>query len=98
MSSPELIQKAFYDSMDEINELLAPEKKLMKSPSTIITGESSPLDSLLLLNLIISIEEKLKQNKVSSESLVEHIATSKEPELSVQMLTDFILNYGETQA
>lgn len=98
MSSLDLIQKAFYDSLDEINELLASEKKLEKSPTTVITGQSSPLDSLLLLNLIISIEEKLKLNKISTESLVEYIATSKERDVSVQMLTEFILRSGESHA
>ena len=84
--------------MDEINELLSHDKKLLKAPSTIISGKSSPLDSLLLLNLIVSIEEKLKQESLSTNSLIEFMALSQEKELSIQMLTEFILKSGESNA
>lgn len=98
MSTTTIVQKAFYESMDEINELLTGDKKLLKSPATFITGDSSPLDSLLLLNLIISVEEKLKTHKIPTKSLVEYIATRKTKEVSIQMLTDFILKSEEGNA
>jgi len=98
MRNPDLIEKAFYDSIDEINELLPVEKKIIKSPDTIIVGQSSSLDSLLLLNLIILIEEKLKQSRITTESLVDHIMIIKERNVSVQMLADFISNSQEFRA
>jgi acyl carrier protein len=98
MSNRDLIEKAFFESFDELNEMLPFEKRLSKSFSTVVAGNSSPLDSLMLLNLMISVEEKLK-NRISLElSLVEFIANSKQNEVSLAMLTDYVERSGENRA
>ena len=52
----------------------------------------------MLLNLMISVEEKLK-NRISLEfSFVEFIANSKEPEISVEMLAEHLVNNGDQRA
>ena len=98
MSNRHLIESAFFDSFDELNEMLPVEKHLSKDASTVVAGESSHLDSLMLLNLMISVEEKLK-NRISMEfSLVEFIANSKEPEISVEMLAEYVVKNGDQRA
>jgi acyl carrier protein len=98
MSKRHLIESAFFDSFDELNEMLPAEKHLSKDSSTIVAGESSHLDSLMLLNLMISVEEKLK-NRISLEfSFVEFITNSKESEISVEMLAEYVVNNGDQRA
>lgn len=45
--------------IDELNMLSPPEAQLNKSPTTILLGEGGVLDSLGIINLIVSVEEKL---------------------------------------
>jgi hypothetical protein len=50
-----------YEVVDEINQGRAPELTLGKSPDTMLMGSSAKLDSLGIVNLIVSVEDKVQQ-------------------------------------
>ncbi len=50
-------------SFEELNELLPKEKKLVIADSTPLVGEKSSLDSVDLVNLFVSLEKNLKEEK-----------------------------------
>ena len=50
-------------SFEELNELLPKEKKLVIADSTALVGEKSSLDSVDLVNLFVSLEKNLKEEK-----------------------------------
>ena len=48
-----------YEAVDEINEHLTPAARLCKSRDTVILGDGGVLDSLTVVNLLATIEDKL---------------------------------------
>ena len=54
------IRDAVYRAIDEINELRPPEKQIPKAAETVIFSRSGPLDSLGLLNFIVSLESAVE--------------------------------------
>ena len=50
-------------SFEELNELLPEAKKLVIADSTPLVGEKSSLDSVDLVNLFVSLEKNLKEEK-----------------------------------
>lgn len=59
MPSKEKIIDIIFRCAEELNRQLSEESKLILEESTVIAGENSPLDSLGLVTLFISIEEHL---------------------------------------
>ena len=55
----QIIKKSF----EELNELLPKDKKLVITDSTPLIGEKSSLDSVDLVNLFVSLEKNLKEEK-----------------------------------
>ena len=47
-------------SIEELNEILAKEKKLTIENSTPLIGEKSDLESIDLVNLFVNLEKNLK--------------------------------------
>ena len=50
-------------SIEELNELLSKEKKLLVGEATQLIGEKSSLESIDLVNLFVCLEKNLKENK-----------------------------------
>ena len=50
-----------FGAIDEVNERLSGEEQLEKSINTALYGESGKLDSLGLVNLIVTIEQKVDE-------------------------------------
>ena len=50
-------------SIEELNDLLPKEKKLVIENSTPLVGEKSNLESIDLVNLFVSLEKNLKERK-----------------------------------
>lgn len=57
----ETIQRLIFEAIDETNELLDEDQKLKKELSTKLYGPGSQLDSLELVNLVISVEQKIEE-------------------------------------
>ena len=50
-------------SIEELNDLLPKEKKLVIENSTPLVGEKSNLESIDLVNLFVNLEKNLKEKK-----------------------------------
>ena len=90
---PKLILDSIYDTIDEINLQDDQEQKLEKSHSTILLGKGSKLDSLGLVNFIVSLEENLEDNLDLELTLADQRAMNQDssPFSSVKSLSEYIL-------
>jgi acyl carrier protein len=61
MGSDARLLQLLYEVVDEINQGRAPEVTLGKSPHTVLMGSSGKLDSLGIVNLIVTVEDKVQQ-------------------------------------
>jgi acyl carrier protein len=79
-----------YDAIHGVNQTLRPEQILERSPDTIVLGESTKLDSLGLVNLVVSIEENVGRVFNKEISLVDIIGGSTQGHWTVAALAKFI--------
>ena len=91
MVTKEEIIEIIFNSIDEINE--QNETHLVKNEKTKLFGRDSDLDSLGLVNLIVSVEEKINERLNVSISIVDEKAMSQKnsPFKSVETLTDYLI-------
>ena len=57
------MQEIIKKSIEELNELLSKEKKLLVGEATQLIGEKSSLESIDLVNLFVCLEKNLKEKK-----------------------------------
>lgn len=72
-----------YEVLDEINQERAPEEKIGKSPHTVLMGSSAKLDSLGLINLIVSAEDKFQRTFGRRLSLSDLILSGNKAEWTI---------------
>lgn len=86
------IQACVYEALDEVNELLLSDDRLLKTPGTILYSNSGGLDSLGLVNLIVAVEQKIlkKMNIVLSLVSEESMSQKESPFYSVETLCVYI--------
>jgi D-alanine--poly(phosphoribitol) ligase subunit 2 len=77
MEQTEKVKKCIFSVIDEINQELSDEKKLVKSLSTILVGQGSQLDSLGLVNLIVMIEDAIDDDLGFAITLADEKAMSQ---------------------
>ena len=53
------IYKSIYKSIDEVNSQMSKDEQLIKSPDTVLYGESSSIDSIGLINIIVTVEQNI---------------------------------------
>ena len=92
MESRERILACIYDAIDDVNDRQPDDGKLDKSPETRLFGRHSKLDSLGLVNLIVAVEENLRDELGVSFTLADERAMSQQrsPFISVRALADYI--------
>ena len=85
------ILNIIYDSLDDLNQM-NPDNKLDKKQDTQLYGKNGKLDSLGLVNLILSIEDKLYEKTTSKISLADDKAFSESssPFHDIKSLVNFI--------
>ncbi len=90
MNTKEEITKIIFTSIDEINAEL--EINIPKSANSNLFGIESDLDSLGLVNLIISIEEAINDKYDVSITLADEKAMSRRnsPFKNIQSLVDYL--------
>lgn len=88
-----------YSSIDEINLQNGPDRQLSKTESTVIFGRDSILDSLGLVNLIVSLEELVNDELNVEITLADERAMSQEssPFRTVSTLAEYIINLLEAE-
>jgi len=67
------ITKIVFSSIDQINLSLEKANKLEKNLDETIIGESSKIDSIVFLNLILDIESKLLSHFNEELNIFEHL-------------------------
>jgi acyl carrier protein len=60
MAKDERIIQVIFDAVDEVNEYLPKHQKIDKTMDTILIDELSQVDSLALVNLMATIEQKVE--------------------------------------
>ncbi len=60
MSDDQQVLDAIYNAVDEVNPLLPPGKRVLKLPDAALRGDSSRLDSLGLVNLLLAVERQVE--------------------------------------
>ena len=77
MNDTEKIYKAVYRAIDEHNEVRETAAQLEKAPSTVLFGSSGALDSIALVNLVVTIEEIVHEEFGTSIILADEKAMSQ---------------------
>ena len=92
MNDPENIVAAIYRAVDWINGELPPDRQLIKAPETPLVGSQSVLDSMHLVNLIVTIEREVEDSFGVALTLADERALSMNasPFRSIQSLADYI--------
>jgi len=90
MNNKPAVMAAIFRAMDEINQQLPPEKKLVKDEAALIDPKN--LDSLNMVNFLIGIEEQLQLDCGLEIDLAAALSpTAEVPFKSVAELADHIL-------
>jgi D-alanine--poly(phosphoribitol) ligase subunit 2 len=95
----EQIIKLIYASIDEVNSQNEDDKQLSKTETTVIFGKGSTLDSLGLVNLIVSLEQAVNDEFEVEITLADERAMSQEnsPFKTVTSLADYIISLVEAE-
>ena len=86
------IYKSIYKSIDEVNSQMSKDEQLIKSPYTVLYGESSSLDSIGLINIIVTVEQNIEDDFEKSITLADQKAMSQKqsPFKTVESLAKYI--------
>lgn len=84
------VHEIIRDCFNEFNLLLPEKSHLHCHEQTIVAGKNSSLDSLMTLNLMINLEEKMREKANISFSALDLLAKSTTNTISVETLLDFI--------
>ena len=86
------VQKVVYDSIDELNQQLSEDDRLIKSLDTKIFGSNSKLDSLGLVSLIVMVEQNIEDEFSVALTLADERAMSQKnsPFRTLGSLIDYI--------
>ena len=88
----ELLQ-AIYEAVDDLNLQLRPDLRLEKSESTVISGATTSLDSLNMVNLIAAVEDRVNGKSPVPVNLFEKFMESEDgPPQTLGGLATFILS------
>lgn len=75
--SAEKILHLIYRCIDEMNEQLPEESRLVKDPATVLVGGQGGLDSLGFVSLIGLIEEKCEEEFLATLALADAAVTAE---------------------
>ena len=92
MANKQKILEIIYDAVDELNEQMPKKKKIQKKPDTVFFGKKGSLDSLGLVNLIVSIESLIDENLGKTITIADEKAMSQNnsPFRSIDSLANYV--------
>jgi acyl carrier protein len=92
MNDEQMVLGAIYRAVDCVNDELSPDRQLMKAPETRLLGTGSGLDSIQLVNLIVTTEREIEDAMGVAVTLADERALSMKasPFRSIQSLADYI--------
>ncbi len=102
MSSPtrDQVANCVLAAIDTLNPQLESDRQIERSLTAKLFGREAPLDSLGLVNLIVTVEEQLSDDLDVTITLANEKAMSRRtsPFRSVDVLIDFILEMLSDEA
>ena len=100
MIEKEQIVQIILSSIDELNEQLPSEERLVKSTDTALFGDGGTLDSLGLISLVTTIEQRIEDDLNAMVTLLQDISDieNENPFRNVQSLADYIATLLEKRA
>ena len=100
MLTNEKVTQAILGAIDEINGQLPKGEKLEKSVSAALFGDGGKLDSLGLVSLITTVEQRIEEDFNMTLTLLEEVADleKENPFRTVQGLADYITSILEKKA
>jgi hypothetical protein len=86
------IAKLIHQTIDEINEQTPPEGRVGKTPQTIIVGPGSTLDSLGIINFLVTLEAKVAESTGRTVNLLndDTLSDPQGPLRTVELIERFI--------
>ena len=92
MIQNEKIIQIIFSAVDEVNQLLPKEQLIEKSVDAILFDTSSNLDSLGLINLIVTVEQKIEDELDAVISLADERTMEQEnnPFKTIRSLSEYI--------
>jgi acyl carrier protein len=87
------VLQVMFAVIDEINETLPPDQQLQKSVETHLFGKQGKLDSLGLVNFIVSLEQGVADEFGLAVTLADEKAFSREtsPFRTLDSLADYVM-------
>ncbi len=92
MDTKQVVAELVYDAIDNVNMQVPSDQRLKKSPNTVLFGESSRLSSLGLVELILSVEERIDEKFGVVVNLADDKAMSRQK--SPFRTVDSIIEYA----
>ncbi len=92
MAKRERSIKSIYKAIDELNQQRPKEQHLEKSTDTVLFGKSGKLDSLGLINLIATVEQKIQEEFKVKITLANETAMTQMDSIfkTIGTLSDYI--------
>jgi len=86
------IHAIIFEAIDELNAQRESDRQVAKAPETVLFGRGAGLDSLDLVNLIVSVEEKLADRFGAAVTLADERAMSRKrsPFRTVATLAEYV--------
>jgi len=87
------VEQLIHETIDEINKQTPADRRIAKSPQAVIVGVGSTLDSLGIINFLVSLEAKVAVVTGCAVSLLneEALTESMGPLHTVESIQRFIL-------
>ncbi|MEW6599505.1 MAG: hypothetical protein AB1499_00900 [Nitrospirota bacterium] len=99
MVSSEKIIQVIFEAIDELNEQLPKEERLEKSLNKVQFGSGGNIDSLRLVSLMTTLEQKIEEQFGITIAIFDHLASSENDNLfnTVASLADFLVSTMENR-
>jgi len=92
MAQTDRVLRVIFEVVDELNEQFSNTHKLQKDRDTVLFGKSGKLDSLDMINLMVTTEEKLSDEFGMVISITDERAMSQanSPFRTIGTLADYV--------
>jgi D-alanine--poly(phosphoribitol) ligase subunit 2 len=87
----EKVLQAIFDAVEELNQQLPPDRRLARSPDTVLLGNAAKLDSLGLVALIVTAEQTIEDRFGLAVTLADDraMAQKNSPFKTIGTLADY---------
>ena len=90
MSHNDRIAHIIFEIIDEVNEQYPNDKRLGKSVDTVLFGKSGKLDSLGLVNFVVTVERRIQIEFEMNINLADEMSNPEGPLINLGTLFDYI--------